>query len=167
MTENKASGPMWEHYADNYSGYCIEYDFSIWENLPFDDIKNLIYIFPVSYLEEKPPFDVEPYFQLAVKSFYGEEMPTELLLSIEIELNKQLLRKHLDYDFEKEWRFTIKHTCGQTLLFPFVSAIYLGKDITKENETRLFEIAAKLNVKVYKQKMSFFGNELRFEEIMR
>lgn len=87
MTENKSCGPMWENYAGGYSGFCIEYDFSDWEDKPFDEIKNLIYLLPVIYLKEKPVFNMEPFFELATRQFVFEEKIGKNI-PLQIDLNK-------------------------------------------------------------------------------
>lgn len=78
---------MWENYAGGYSGFCIEYDFSDWEDKPFDEIKNLIYLLPVIYLKEKPVFNMEPFFELATRQFVFEEKIGKNI-PLQIDLNK-------------------------------------------------------------------------------
>lgn len=168
MSENNNSGPMWQHYAKKYTGYCVEYDFSSWSRQPMHIIKNLIHLHPVFYPKRRPPFDLKPIFNLATKELILNQFPTlEERMPIEIELNMRLLMKESDYSYEKEWRFAIVNQDTHFIPFPFVSAIYLGKEISQYNETRLKNIAKKLNVPVFKQKLSYYGNELRFEEIKR
>ena len=164
MTEDNASGPMWENYADGYSGFCVEYDLSTWQEKPFDEIKNLIYLLPIIYLDEKPIFNMEPFFESAVKeSVFGEKLDKNI--SLQIDLNKQLLRKQKDYDYEREWRFAIKNEGNNLQPFSFVSAIYMGKDISETNKKHLKVTAKKLKIPLHQQKLNYFGSKLRFEEI--
>lgn len=164
MTEDKSCGPMWENYADGYTGFCIEYDFSDWENKQFEDVKNLIYIFPVIYLKERPVFDVIPFFETSIRSsVFGEAIDKDIPL--QVELNKQLLRKEAKYSYEQEWRFAIKNRQNNIQPFPFVSAIYMGKDITENNIKHLKVVARKLKVPLYKQTLNYFGNEFRYEKV--
>lgn len=164
MTEDNSCGPMWENYADGYKGFCIEYDFSTWQNKPFDEVKNLIYLFPVIYLKEKPVFNMVPFFEIATKqNFLGEKIDDNI--SLQIDLNKQLLRKSSDYDYEKEWRFSIKNERNNFQPFSFVSAIYMGRDITENNIKHLKVIARKLKVPLYKQTLNYFCNEFKYVQV--
>lgn len=164
MTEDNSCGPMWENYAGGYSGFCVEYDFSNWEDKPFDEIKNLIYLLPVIYFKEKPVFNMEPFFELATKQHvFGEKIGKNIPL--QIDLNKQLLRKQSDYDYEKEWRFSIKNEGNHLQPFSFVSAIYMGKDILEKDIAHLKVVAKKLKIPLYKQTLNYFGNEFRYEKV--
>lgn len=160
LTEDKSNGPMWENYADNYTGFCIEYDFNRLDNKKFADIKNLVYLLPISYVKEKPIFSLIPFLEIAMGEFFGKnsEMPNEML----VEINKQLLRKDFLYSYEKEWRFSIKNEQNHLQSFPFASAIYMGKDITTVNEKHLKVIAKKLGVPLYKQILNFSGNNFDY-----
>lgn len=164
MTEDNSCGPMWENYADGYKGFCIEYDFSTWQSKPFDEVKNLIYLFPVIYLKEKPVFNMVPFFEIATKQNFLEEK-TDDNISLQIDLNKQLLRKSSDYYYEKEWRFSIKNEGNNFQPFSFVSAIYMGRDIAENNVKHLKVIARKLKVPLYKQTLNYFGNEFRYVQV--
>ncbi len=164
MTEDKNCGPMWENYADGYKGFCIEYDFTNIDNKSFEDIKNLIYLMPVIYLNERPVFDMTPFFELATRQYcFGEKVGRNVPL--QIDLNKQLLRKEDKYSYEQEWRFAIKNQGNNLQPFPFVSAIYMGKDITENNIKHLKVAARKLNVPLYKQTLNYCGSKFEYYEV--
>ena len=164
LTEDKSSGPMWENYANNYQGFCVEYDFSDWKSKSFVDIKNLIFLLPVIYSKKKPSFNVDEFFELAVKKhFFKEDIGRNI--ELDRELNKQLLRKQKDYDYEKEWRFSIKNEGCNLQPFPFVSAIYMGKDISQQNIKHLKVVAKKLKIDLYQQKLSTMKNRFRYEKV--
>ena len=78
-------------------------------------------------------------------------------------MNKQLLRKQSDYDYEKEWRFAIKNEDNHLQPFSFVSAIYMGKDILEKDITHLKVIAKKLKVPLYKQTLNYIGNRYNYD----
>lgn len=164
MTEDKNSAPMWENYAGGYQGFCIEYDFSNLEKKSFREIKNLVYLSPVIYKDKKPYLDMFPFFKMSVEEYiFNEKLSYDH--SLQVEINRQLLYKHIDYAFEKEWRFAIKNENNFVQPFPFVSAIYMGKDITENNIKHLKVIAKKLRVPLYKQKVNQLLNTLDFEEV--
>ena len=69
-----------------------------------------------------------------------------------------LLCKGKDYEFEHEWRFSINNKSNNRQYFPYVNAIYAGKDIKPGNLKRLRSIAKKLGVPVYQQTLNKFNN---------
>ena len=70
----------------------------------------------------------------------------------------QLYFKKSDYSYEKEWRFSIDQKQSNKHFFPFVSAIYAGKNIKKHNLSRLKNIAKTLGVPLYRQEFNKFRN---------
>lgn len=84
---------MWENYSDNYTGFCIEYDFS--KKCDYDSRKNLIFLLPILYRKKLMQFDMFPLFEIAVKKhLYGDEVnQDEEKTQSEINLNLQLLQK--------------------------------------------------------------------------
>ena len=75
--------------------------------------------------------------------------------------------KDIDYKQEYEWRFLKKceNEEGYLMKFPFVSAIYVGKDIRPRNLSRLKNIAKKLDVPIYKQRLNKSKNGYEYIEI--
>lgn len=164
LTEDKSNRPMWENYADNYTGYCVEYDFTELDDKSFRDIKNLIYLMPVMYVRERPILSLIPLLEIAMSGCFGNK--TEMPIDYRIEINKQLLRKDFYYNYEKEWRFSIKNENNNLQPFPFISAIYMGKDITANNEKHLKIAAKRLGVPLFKQSLNFSGNDFNYNLIV-
>ncbi len=162
MAKSYNVNSLWENYASNYTGYCIEYDFRKCRELGFEDYKSLLFLLPIIYKKKKPIFDVTPFIDIAMRQhFYGEKealMPKELQLAI----NMQLLYKSADYSYEQEWRLIGDKRRGNLQLFPFVSAIYIGKDIAPKNENKIKAIALELGVPVLKQQLNSFSNRLEY-----
>lgn len=165
MSEDVNCAPMWENYSGYYTGFCIEYDFTNLESYKFEDIKNLIYMLPVQYTIEKPHFDAFPFFVAAIHEFVFEER-AEFDQEMYIALNKQLLYKSTDFDYEKEWRFSIKNNDNNIQPFPFVSGIYMGKDIKENNIKHLKVIAKKLKVPLYQQQVNIHTNKFEYNLIV-
>lgn len=80
-------------------------------------------------------------------------------------LNLHLLYKKDDYRYEREWRFSRKGTVGRKCYFPFVSAIYAGKDISRDHLYKLLEIGRHLAVPVYRQEVDMFRSGFRYCEV--
>ena len=153
---------MWENYAENYQGFCIEYDFSCWREKPIYSKILLLYLLPVLYSKEKPRQDLLPAIQIAIEQYITQqkqEMPKQQI----IDYNKQLLQKSTDYDYEREWRIALLYRGEQLVEFPFVSAIYMGKDIAENNIKHLQVIAKKLNVPLYKQDINYYTNRYEYK----
>jgi hypothetical protein len=151
MTEEYDNRNLWENYACDYSGFCIEYDFSNAYKQMFDNYKNLIYLLPMHYLRRKPYFDIVPFFDGAVREFIFHDASYKNDPKLQIKLNRQLLMKNKDYESEKEWRFSIKNEGVNLQYYPFVSGIYAGQKINDLHLARLKKIAKKLHVTLCKQ----------------
>ena len=158
MTEHYDNHSLWENYANNYSGFCVEYDFSRYGERDFDDYKNLVFLLPMTYRQTKPYFDIVPFFDGAIRgSIYGDST-WKTNPELNTDLNMQLYYKRKEYSFEREWRFSINNAGNNKQYFPFVKAIYAGKDISSENLNRLHTIAKKLSVPVYRQTTNRYRN---------
>lgn len=162
MTEHYDNHSLWENYGGNYSGFCVEYDFSRYTSLAFSDYKNLVFLFPITYRQTKPYFDIVPFFDGAIRENLYSDSSWQTDPGLNADLNMQLYYKRKEYSFEREWRFSIKNEGNNKQFFPFVNAIYAGKDISHEDLNRLFVIAEKLSVPVYQQKLNRHGNGFEY-----
>lgn len=158
MTEEYDNHSLWENYADRYQGYCIEYDLANYEQQKLDTYRHLSSLLPVTYVEERPIFDILPLLKGSLHEQLTGDKTWMYNPQINADLNMQMFYKKSDYAFEQEWRFVIKNEGEHKLKFPFVSGIYMGKDISEENSNKLIEIASKIHVPVYKQKINSARN---------
>lgn len=154
MTERYDNHTLWENYAKNYTGFCIEYSFRDFHKHDFQDYKNLVYMFPMTYCKKKPYFNMVPLMDGSFRQFIYKDDSWTRDPELDADLNMQLLYKNSDYDYEREWRFSINADSTHKQKFPFVSAIYVGKDIKQRNLARLMKIATKLGVPIYKQEIN-------------
>ena len=153
---------LWENYAGKYTGFCIEYSFGDFERYPFDDYKKLLYLFPIIYRSNKPAFDLVPGINNFLEGkIYGSENPVEEF-EIQVYTNLQMYYKSRDYAFEQEWRLVLDGARGNRQKFPFVSAIYVGKDIKLGNYRRLKNIAKMLEIPIYKQIINKSNNGFQY-----
>lgn len=169
LTYDKNNRKMWEDYADNRKGFCIEYDFRDLDKYSFEDLKKLLYLVPVYYAKNQPYFNVQKLFDFVIDR---EIDPKTNMNDYDIEkhLYKALPYKHTDFACEKEWRLYVDNIKGETqnniFDFPFISAIYMGHDVESVNEKRLKTIAKNLKIKLYKQEIDETENEYVFEQII-
>ena len=147
MTEDFNNGSMWEHYADQYKGFCIEYSFHNFDQHKFDHYKHLIYLLPISYYKRIPYFDIVPLLETTLLHNSSNNWNSEQT----IQLNLQLLSKSKDYEYEKEWRFSIKNNNCNLQSFPFVSKLLAGRNISDINYKKLKKAADSLSVPIVRQ----------------
>ena len=111
-------------------------------------------MFPMTYRKKKPYFNMVPLMDGAFRQFIYKDESWKRNSELDADLNLQLLYKNSDYEYEHEWRFSIDANNANKQIFPFVSALYAGKDISPRNLARLVKIGDKLNVPVYKQEFN-------------
>lgn len=162
MAESYDIASLWENYAFDYTGFCIEYSFEKYKSLPYEIYSKLLFLLPVIYKKDKPIFDITTFIDLALRQYYFGDKSIKMTKDLQLTINMQLLMKKKDYHYEREWRIMIANKQHNLQPFPFVTAIYIGKDISEKNEIRLKEIALKLGVPIYKQKLNNFINKLEY-----
>lgn len=149
FSECNKSRLMWAHYADNYSGFCIEYDFT--DEEVRIEIKRMLV--PVIY--RNSPIDLTDYF-LKSDNFNN-------LISIYFSMIK-----HTDWNYEKEWRLvvpggeefgTFNQDSGR------IKSIYLGNKMKDEEKALLVSIAKIRSIEVYELKLNEFNYEIGFEKL--
>ena len=158
MTSDHTNTALWENYANNYTGFCIEYSFENYKAAPFDVYKNLLYLMPITYKKRAPRFDIVKFLSCAAEEQIHHDTSWRDSPELIADINMQFYYKNSDYDYEKEWRFSIKNRNNSKQPFLFVSAIYAGKDIKPRNLQRLKKIAKKLVVPLYRQEQRRLKN---------
>ena len=151
---------MWENYADNYSGFCVEYDFSkITETEIGEDI---LHIFSIEYYEELPKFEIEEfideYIRMKVENKLNDGWKEDFMMQYYI----SILSKHIDYRAEEEWRYIGDLEQRGEHFFPFINAIYIGKNMPVENRQIIQDIAIELDVPVYIQEADFKNASFKY-----
>lgn len=140
------SMPMWAHYANNHTGFCIEYDFS---SLNYDNniTKNL---FPVGY--ETNRYNITNLFKMSLSDKY--DMRIKLLFFL-------MNIKHSSWSYEKEWRIisirksildeeAFKGGLEDCSINP--TAIYLGINFDENNIDYINDVFSGTNIPIYKLK---------------
>lgn len=133
FSEVNNSKLMWAHYADNYKGFCIEYNFA-----KSDDIEFQRGIGKVIYTDERPCEDACEH--------YGQY--EKLLLSTKAKC----------WSYEREWRSVNILHYGQYInkMYPIVdvkrciTAIYLGCRMPQKYQEEIARHYKDSGVKIYK-----------------
>ena len=154
FSEKHDNLPMWNHYANEYRGVCLEYSTNkITDDAIFQRL------FPVVYVSEFPAFE---YFDFTKWHERCDCICTHKLL---------------DWGYEQEWRFltNINYLLNQKSLmkmdtipksnegcyveFIKPSKIYLGSNIEEKDEQIIIHLAQVLSIPVSKMNCSSRGLE--------
>ena len=166
FTTDKDNRNMWENYAENYSGFCVEYNFNP-ENLVADS-KNawdILHLLPITYCVKRPVFNHHNVIQRIVMHDTSQGF-TPIDLDEYLRQGYQAITtKLLDYRSEKEWRMVMPDKYQGLYPFPYVSAIYLGKNMPDSKIEKLIDVGKKLGVPVNLQTPAHNGDAFDYIEI--
>lgn len=125
---------MWSHYANNHTGFCVEYDFN-----KLNNIKLLDNLYPVFYKEFL--FDVSDVF---FKSYKGTEAD-------ELDIYASVLTKNKEWNYEREWRY-LSYGGDFILNVPRPESVYLGSRVSDENKNSIINLFNETNIPLFQMK---------------
>ena len=133
---------MWSHYAGNYAGICIEYDFN-----KMNEYIGIVQ--PVEYSEERPTISFEDIGISFVKK--GERVEIEHTESNFLRLLSYLLVKNRCWSYEEEWRII---NIGEpdkpiTIPFPYIKSITLGLHMDKICRHLIIDMCKEKSISCY------------------
>ncbi len=145
------SMPMWAHYSNNHTGFCVSYDMK--NNSQLSSCT-----FPVQYSDERLDITslMYSFAQKTCKTIDNNiESGTKktVVNDLRIVYASLLLSnvKHTSWNYENEFRCT---TASNAVGVPFVEAnpkeIYIGMKCPDKDTNQLINIGNQLNVPVYK-----------------
>ena len=134
----KNKNEMWQNYADDEKGYCIEYDLRGYENV------NLL--FPVVYQDNRETNIVTNMIaafigQMIVGMSYGQ------IAADRSQFMRMFLTKDTKWAYQKEWR--LLGDANDKLPAPTVHAVYLGKNMTDQNKKQILDCCQKHDIAVH------------------
>lgn len=136
--EKEQNMPMWAYYANNHSGFCVEY---------LIDSKMKKFMYPISYDETRVLGDsligniIDQTFDL-IKEGKGIDDISWELNALNHMAYLSLTSKHKSWEHEKEIRALVPRSYGKYLnLVP--KKIFVGINCKQEYTERLIEIAKK------------------------
>lgn len=134
----KNKNEMWQNYADDEKGYCIEYDLRGYENV------NLL--FPVVYQDNRETNIVTNMVaafigQMIVGMSYGQ------IAADRSQFMRMFLTKDTKWAYQKEWG--LLGDANDKLPAPTVHAVYLGKNMTDQNKKQMLDCCQKHNIVVH------------------
>lgn len=146
------SMPMWAHYSNNHTGFCISYDVGANEELKSS-------LFPVQYTEQR--LDITSLIKKMASEISEivhhaiENDEEELILNDVRALYVALLMfnvKHISWSYEREFRLSVPAKDRYVVAIP--KEIYVGVNCDKKHEKALIEIGDYLDIPVYKMSFS-------------
>lgn len=180
FSEEKSSLLMWAHYADNYSGMCVEYDFSkLSETL-------LFHLYPVYYSLKR---STNRHLERAIVEHKDlKRMNEENCYPNDCDFIKDImslfLSKSMSWSYEKEWRILVTYpqmhneaqdiedeleefyriTGQQIPVMSCVKAVYLGPKMKQSIKEHIKEICRDRlgGIPVYSTKLSKENYELDY-----
>lgn len=149
LSKIKDSLLMWSHYADNHRGVVLEFKASSKESI-FNQAKKVIY-------------------SKSFAKFNFKEMRDDSNSVID----KYVLTKNIDWNYEEEWRISIPLTDYKVPreLRSFdsndLAALYLGCRISDSNKTTIVSLRNRFfpHAKIYQAEKSLEGFSLIFKEV--
>ncbi|MFE0554766.1 DUF2971 domain-containing protein [Paenibacillus sp. NPDC058910] len=150
FSEVNDSTLMWSHYAENHSGFCLEYDF---KQCGRKDILTRA-LQPVIYSNEL--FDMTPYFNTPGR--YNNLVSTFSAIS-----------KSKEWEYEREWRLAFP--IGEDFKpfnrhVPKPKGVYLGAKIKPDIKEKLMKIAEKKDINVFQMRLGNTNFQLTKEQII-
>lgn len=172
FTEKLSSDMMWGNYANNATGFALEYDFGKQNSVIYkcgDNGNDRIWthLFPIIYGNQK--MDTTAYvmylFQMRILMRIAQERGIPYVNHFsnsilpcpdEFMATKLAIKKSNDWRQEKEWRmfFTTNNVNYLNEKYSCViykpSAVFLGRKISSINQKIIMHIASEKNIPVYK-----------------
>lgn len=126
---------MWENYADNSSGYCIEYD--------VEGYVHALDVFPVVYSDERNT-DI---LSAILGGFLGKfifGMTNGQIDADKSQYFRLFLTKDTKWEYQKEWRILGK--ANEHMTAPKIKTICIGKNASSDNRQKMREYCDKHNI---------------------
>lgn len=150
-SNNVNSMPMWAHYANNHTGYCVSYDMKSNSQLSRCT-------FPIQYTDQR--IDITSLMDQQVKKILQEIEAQSAAGKKEILLDDLSLIflmslfcniKHLSWSYENEFRCTTGAMAkGMTYVSAMPKEVFIGMNCLPKYADRIIKIADELNIPVYR-----------------
>lgn len=126
LTTEKNDSVMWKDYANDGTGYCVEYDLL---NYRYSEL-----LFPVVYNDQRE----NNVLMNIVCDFIGQMiigMSNGLIDADRSRYLRMFLTKELKWQYQKEWRLI--GDAGQKIQAPAIKTVYLGKNVQAVNANEM------------------------------
>lgn len=152
---------MWAHYANSYSGICVEYD--------FEKMNEFIgFMYPVEYFKERPT--------VTLKDFGIDKLETDengKLITSETNMSaifSYLLAKNECWKYEAEWRIINLGEQPYTPMLinaPFTKSITMGINLDDMCKQLLWDVCQEIGIDCYQLVINPNDYHLRREKLTK
>jgi len=159
-SNNVNSMPMWAHYANNHTGFCVSYDMR-------SNVQLSSCTYPVQYTDQRVDItslmdqqvqkmiqEIETQSAAGKKAILMDDLSLVFLMSLFCNI------KHLSWSYENEFRCT---TGAMAKGMPYVSAMpkaaFIGMNCLPTYADRIIKIADELHIPVYRMLFDELGSE--------
>lgn len=134
---------MWSHYANSYTGICVEYD--------FEKMNEFIgFVLPVDYSNERPTLSLG---DLGLDQYKTDENGNWVAGETNISaILSYLLSKNKCWDYEEEWRIINQVDEPYKPVFvkvPFVKSITLGLNLDDMCKYLIWDVCKEQGIECY------------------
>lgn len=138
---------MWSHYAGNYTGICIEYDFTHIDG-------STGFVFPVKYSNERPTLKLKDLGFQFVKNEKGLDVRQQGKTDI-LNILQYLLVKNECWQYEKEWRIINagEPDTPRFIRFPYIRSITLGLNVDEVCRRLLTDVCREKEIPCYELRL--------------
>ncbi|ETT84150.1 DUF2971 domain-containing protein [Viridibacillus sp. FSL R5-0477] len=135
---------LWSHYAENHTGFCIEYDFKL---LGPKHVRCRM-LEPVIYVDDL--FDATIYYLETLADIKNHNNLFGIYPTIS---------KSKQWQYEQEWRLifpwgpgiSLKDKERRSLSMPTPKKLYIGARASEENKEKIIQIAKQIHTPVYQK----------------
>lgn len=156
LTTKRNNKPMWSLYGDTYKGYCIEYE-TMFNNDVLPSLCPVIYTkeFDNNILKTMIKFSLET----IIRSVSNGRIPTDMGCFTQL-----ICTKDSDWEYQDEWR--IVGNANAKIKPMKIKSIYLGFDVSEENEKTIKELAMNKAFNIFKMNKPTGTKEITYTRII-
>jgi len=162
LTPDKNNQVMWSMYANNYNGYCIEYDIEKTITNNQNKEKDFLEVRYKEQRESDPLKIIVKELQSVIEKTLKQEKAIVDKKVFESLVYNIITTKHPDWSFQREWRFIGR---PNEKIHSYIKAVYLGKNFVDDNSKILIKKCREKNIPVFRQIDDKISLSLRFEKI--
>ena len=138
---------MWSHYANSYSGICVEYDFNKIENFRG-------FIYPVKYSDCRPTIKIR---DLGISFAYSQGKAEAKHGDVNIDaIMSYLLVKNTCWAYEKEWRIINigEPDTPQFIDLPYVKSVTFGLYVDRICKQLLWDVCKEKGIECFQLRLN-------------
>lgn len=171
LCDSTANEQLWSLYADNFAGYCIEYDLTE-PCKSKGSIRLITSLYPVIYAKKKDDDWFKMLYEATVKTINIKGRANQFDGGVFFNhwLLRTLCTKKESWSYEKEWR--VLGDANKSYKGPLISAIIVGHNINKKDfeEIQRYSERIQCELKITDidyEKQEVFVREITSEDISK